>query len=516
MDRRKFTSSLVASALVSGLNGRATAESLPSLVPARSSTSPNYWCTWAAQNYMYGHNLPALDPRILEGDSGANLAHDAMRESILLGERGWAEAFYPKIRGDLYLLLDDGWQTGGSSTFVLDTTKFPRFQGSPRERLAALNRALVDAGWRGAALWCRNTPAGDSGLPLLERSQSAAVGYWKIDGGDAQFDLMRLRDESHTALTLEHVHGEIPVNGDWAKDGRFEPQSWDSQRVEILRRSDVYRTYDVTSILSLPTTLDRVAQLLHAAQNHAGVRGLLNVEDEVYVAAVLGCTMGVMRHPLVGLRPGSDVDLFFNGPRQAKRRMDEVVRAVRWQRIAPPFTAGIGSFAMSSEILTDSWVLERGQTWQSDLVGHTIHQGAPACLARNINLPQVSAPGDKPFVFAAAFPNGAAAIGVQERTLAGNAWFMPPCEVMLNVASLPGPFGIFGEFSSLTLVLNRPLQKRRILAQDLAGDEPLDISRQVRIDGARLHISGEIIRSVGLHHRTAGDLSSPGLVLVLA
>jgi hypothetical protein len=327
---------------------------------------------------------------------------------------------------------------------------------------------------------------------------------------------MRLRDWSHTALTLEHVHGEIPVNGDWAKDGRFEPQTWDSRRVEILRRSDVYRTYDVTSILSLPTTLDRVAQLLNAAQNHPGVRGLLNVEDEAYVAAVLGCTMGIMRHPLVGLRPDGDVDLFFNGPRQAKRRMDEVVRAVRWQRIAPPFTAGIGSFAMSSEILIDSWVLERGQTWQSDLVGQTIRQGAPACLARSIALPQVNASGEKPFVFAAAFPNGAAAIGAQQRTHPGNAWFMPSCEVTLHVAGLPGPFGIFGEFSSLTLVFDRPVTAKRILAQDLAGDDPLDISSQVRIEGPRLHLPGETLRSVGLHNQTPRDLSSPGLVLAIA
>jgi hypothetical protein len=516
MDRRTFLSSLAVSAVASSVQGRLARADAASLVPAQPSAAPNYWCTWAAQNYMYGHSLPALDPQILEGDAGAQLAHDAMREAILFGNRGWAETFYPQIRRDLYFLLDDGWQAGGSSTFVLDTAKFPRFQGSPRDRLAALNGAIAGAGWRGAALWCRNTPAGDSGLPLLERSQSASIGYWKIDGGDAQFDLMRLRDESRAALTLEHVHGEIPVNGDWTRDGRFEPQSWDARRVEILRRSDVYRTYDVTSILSLPTTLDRVAQMLNAAQNHAEVRGLLNVEDEVYMAAVLGCTMGVMRHPLVGLRPGSDVDLFFNGPRQAKRRMDEVVRAVRWQRLAAPFTAGIGSFAMSSEILTDSWVLERGQTWQSDLVGHTIHQGAPACLARAIDLPEVSAPGDKPFVYAAAFPNGAAAIGAQQRTQAGNAWFMPACEVTLNVSSLPGPFGIFGEFSRLTLVFDRPFQGKSIIAQDLAGDEPFDISSQVRIEGPRLHLPGEILRSVGLHNRTTGDLSSPGLVLALA
>jgi hypothetical protein len=487
-----------------------------SLVPAQPSTAPNYWCTWAAQNYMYGHDLPWVDPHILEGDSGANLAHDAMRESILFGGRGWADTFYPRIRSDLYLLLDDGWQTGGSSTFVLDVAKFPRFPGSPRDRLAALNRAARSSGWRGAALWCRNTPDGDTARNLVTRSQSAGIGYWKIDGGDPQFDLMQLRDQARASLTLEHVHGEIPVNGDWRAAGRFDPQQWDSRRVQILRHTDVYRTYDVTSILSLPTTLDRAAQLLNAAQGHAEVSGLLNVEDEVYVAAALGCTMGIMRHPLIGLRPGPDFDLFFNGPRQAKRRLDEVVRALRWQRIAPPFAAGIGAFNVSPEILTDSWVLQPGETWQSDLLGQAVHQGAPACLARNLDLPQVDADADKPFVYAARFPSGAVAIGAQQRTRIGRAWYMPACRVTLNVANAPGPFGIFGEFAGLTLVFDKPLRVPRVLAQDLAGDEPLDISSQVHIEGSSLHIPGETIRAIGLRNRTPGDVSSPGLVLALA
>ena len=197
---------------------------------------------------------------------------------------------------------------------------------------------------------------------------------------------MRLRDETHIPLTLEHVHGEWPVNGDWGKDGRFGSQSWGSNRMEILQHTDVYRTYDVTSILSLPTTLDRVAEMLKGAEGHSEVHGLLNVEDEVYVAAAMGCTMGVLRHPLIGMRPGNDTDLFFNGPRQTKKRMDEVVRALRWQRIAPPFSPGLGSVTLSDEILTDSWIFERGQTWQNEIIGKTVRQGAPASLARNFKL----------------------------------------------------------------------------------------------------------------------------------
>src|SRR5437899_929400 len=96
-------------------------------------------------------------------------------------------------------------------------------------------------------------------------------------------------------------------------------------------------------------------EMLKGGEDHPEVSGLLNVEDEVYVAAVLGCTMGVLRHPLEGVRPGPDTDLFFNGPRRAKRRMDEVVRALRWQRLAQPFSPGSGTVKVSEDVLTDSW-----------------------------------------------------------------------------------------------------------------------------------------------------------------
>ena len=225
------------------------------------------------------------------------LAHNALTEELIFGPHGWAETFFPKVRADLYFLFDDGWELDGNATFELDTNKFPSFTGTPAERLAKLNRAIQHAGWRGAALWCRNPADGDAGSRLEDMSQSAGIGYWKIDGGDPDFKLLQLRNEKRIPLTLEHVNGEGPVNGDWKKDGRFGRQSWDSRRMQILRKTDIYRTYDVTSLLSVPTTLDRAAEMLRGAEGHSEVRGLLNVEDEVYMAAVLGCTMGIMRIP---------------------------------------------------------------------------------------------------------------------------------------------------------------------------------------------------------------------------
>jgi hypothetical protein len=518
VNRRGFLTAVAATAITSRLDGLAVDAILPTerevnLIPEKPADTPNYWCTWAAQNYMYGHHLSALDPKILEGDSGSKLAHDSMTEDILFGKEGWAAKFFPRIRKDIYLLLDDGWQAGGTATFELDTKKFPSFTGSSSGRLRKLNQAIQDAGWRGTALWCRNTPGGDADHRLESVSQSAGIQYWKIDIGDPAFHLIRLRDQTHIPLTLEHVHGEPPLNGDWRKDGRFGPQAWDSQRMGILQRTDVYRTYDVTSILSLPTTLDRLSEMLKGSEGHPEIHGLLNVEDEVYVAAVMGCTMGILRHPMHGMRPGQDADLFFNGSRQAKQRMDEVVRALRWQRIAPPFSPGQGSVSISREVLTDSWVFERGQTWQNELVGVKVMQGAPACIARNIGLPEVHATGEKPFVFAARFPNGAVAIAAQERTTVGKAWYIPGCDVTLPVSDATGPFGIFGYFNSLTLTFDDPLPRRRVLAQDLAGDTSVDITSAVRILGKSLLIPGNVIRQAGLQAATPGDVSAPGVVI---
>jgi len=520
LDRRGFLRTAVGAAIARKTNRlfAGTVESKRirhNLVPDQPSSAPNYWCTWAVQNYMYGHGLPNLDPRVLEGDSGSKLAHDAMNERVLFGENGWADTLFPSIRSDLYLLLDDGWQSGGTASFELDTTKFPTFAGSSEARLRKLNTAIEKAGWRSTALWCRNTPGGDADQNLVNRSQSAAIQYWKIDLGDPNFNLVKLRDKAHVPLMLEHVHGEVPLNGDWKKDGRFGSQSRDSKRIQILRHTDVYRTYDVTAILSLPTTLDRLAEMLKGAEGDSEIHGLINVEDEVYVAAALGCTMGIMRHPLTGLRTGNDIDLFFNGPRQPKKRMDEVARAIRWQRIAPPFSPGIGSVKVSDEILTDEWTFEPGQTWQSEIVGATVRQGAPACIARNLDLPEVIAKGEKPFVWAARFPNGAVAIAAQERTHVAKGWFMPSAKITLSVADAPGPFGIFGNFDELTLKFDRLLIGKRIFAQDLTADEARDITNLVQIRETSLQIPGQIIRQVGLQNATPNDLSSPGMVVAI-
>src|SRR5208337_470426 len=154
-NRREFITALLAAAVARKTRPLAAGAILPmqarqSLVPSEPSSAPNYWCTWSAQNYMYGQHLQTLDPGVLEGSSGSKLAHDAMSEKVLFGDGGWVTDFFPKVRKDLFFLLDDGWEVGGTSTFELDSAKFPSFKGSGAERLSRLNQAIEGAGWRGA------------------------------------------------------------------------------------------------------------------------------------------------------------------------------------------------------------------------------------------------------------------------------------------------------------------------------------------------------------------------------
>ena len=64
-----------------------------------------------------------------------------------------------------------------------------------------------------------------------------------------------------------------------------------------------------------------------------------------------------------GMSEARDVDLFFMGNRQAKHRLDEVDRIVRWGRLAPPFgarVAGGTDMKLDDQLLCDHWAYEVG------------------------------------------------------------------------------------------------------------------------------------------------------------
>ncbi|HHT27482.1 MAG TPA: hypothetical protein GXZ82_09580 [Firmicutes bacterium] len=506
------------------------------LVPSEPGITPSYWCTWAAQNYAYGQGAETLDYQLLEGKQGALLARNALNEEQLFGEKGWLRTFYPGVRGDLLVVLDDGWdvpfdieqQPDYFGCLELSVERFPSFTGEPSVRLAQLSRAVRNLGWKGLGLWVAAQEAAGAWKPgmtqegywreRLRWSHAAGIKYWKVDWGKHAGSpgfrrmLTALARQEAPELIIEHIKTIGPEN---AADGRA-PQEFIERIAGLSAFAAVVRTYDVTAPLSIPTTLDRTTGLLASAPAFNG-SGLINCEDEPYIAAALGCAIGVMRHPLIGLRPQGDLDPFFGGPHCAKRRLDEVVRAVRWQRSAPACGFSEGAVEVDERILWDEWTYKQGETWRTKLVGERLRQGAPARVARGLPLPQVAAEGEPPYVVASHHPNGAVAIAALPRTSPELGSYMPAADVTLDLSAFDsvGPIGVFGRYRSLTLQYPRSLRNARVWAQDLAADWCVEITADVELSDNRLCVPGKVISHIGIAGAASGDLSAPGMVLVV-
>lgn len=91
----------------------------------------------------------------------------------------------------------------------------------------------------------------------------------------------------------------------------------------------------------------------------------------------------------------------------------------------------------------------------------------------------------------------------------------PLTDVTIDVGNLDRPVGIFGCYSSISLSTTCDLTGKQIFAQDLAGNTPIDISSEVKIETNRIIIPGSVIQRVGLMAAKPNDISDPGLVLAV-
>ena len=457
-----------------------------SLVPATPSTVPDYFCTWNTQGFACSY-------------SNASDQADLMVEASLFGKgpnQNWI-GFYPEVRGDLTFLLDDAFDfpLGGGhndptrGSMELDAGRFPSYTGTPAERLAKLSKDMKAKGWRDLGLWICNSRPNVGELPIdsdtywterLAWSQQAGIGNWKVDWGIG-----------------------MPGKPLWkfkvtAKGRKAAPDVW----IEFGTGGDLYRTYDVQLQRSIPETIRRIAAFL--SKEDPADRRMISCEDEVYIGAGTGSCYGVMRHPLNGNMPNGKPDRFFMPDfRDVKHRIDEVTRAVRWHRIAQPFPKG-DKYLIDTNTLTDFKC-----------------QPAPARIARGgLPLPTVAVPDGKepPYVLCSRHPDGEIAIASIPRGL--NVYNkltleFPLADVSLDVGEINRPVGIFGEYANLTLLTTSDLAGKRILAQDLAGKTPMDITGEVKMEKGKLTIPGAVIHRVGLMAANSGDVSDPGLVLTV-
>lgn len=274
--------------------------------------------------------------------------------------------------------------------------------------------------------------------------------------------------------------------------------------------SDVYRTYDVVNPLSLATTLERAAWIGSLA-DEIGAKAVLNVEDEVLVAAALGFAMGVMRHPI----PRRDApDL----PGAVSARRTEVRRAFAWRALSPVFGSDGGArIAFSEETNVESYHFRPGDTWWKVVENGTFEQRAPARLSRGCPLPMVTPRGaGVPFALASRNPfTGAVAIAALPVLTETGGRRTPPADVALDVpVDAATPFAVFGEPESVRVrVAARPV---RVTAADLAGGKEHDITSLCRVEGGYLRVPGGRLAQIGVECNAMGDLSSPGVRICLS
>lgn len=485
------------------------------LIPQTPNPSPDYYCTWQTQLYATSDGKPPKQREIIDENSLFN------REKPY----GWA-FFFEKARGDLFLVMDDSWDVpkdGDPSYYgslVLNPEKFPEATKNAQNNAEALRNIIErikGLGWKGLGGWvcAQESPrflgkdtAEDYWTKRICDAEKAGFSYWKVDWGEkagfADFRRM-LTDRARKAapsLTVEHAMVK-----------------------ELIPDGDTFRTYDVPALFSIPMTMQKLADILADTPRGNGA-GLINCEDEVYVAAAGGFTMGVMRHPYTGNLPDGRPDMSFPAlHRNLKTKMLEVVRAARWHRIAPAFAADCEKTTVATKSLTDTWTFgdisaEIEEWWlnmpilKQCTVDDTVTIAAPAQIARNCKLAEVvpDENGSEPYVIVSKNPNGVFSIATLGRTM-GREYRLPCCDVTVD-AENADTVGIFGAYRSLTL-LGVNTKSARVFMQDLADEQAYDVTDDLFFDERGLTVPGTLIERITrtVHSVGDADTSESGVVL---
>lgn len=486
------------------------------LVPNTANKTPDYYCTWQTQLYATSDGKPA-GQRAAIGERALFAAEKPY---------GWAY-FYEEARRDLFLVMDDSWDVppNGDPSYYgslqLDRDKFPEAVGGSQSNAEALKRLsdrIKALGWRGLGGWIcaqesihfmkESTPEEYWGERLREAGE-AGFSFWKVDWGEKGLDL------SYRRMLTDLGHAYAP--------DLFIEHACINEAVPC---SDVFRTYDVPAILSIPMTMQKLKDCLAGNTAMPGYTGLVNCEDEVYTAAAGGFSMGVMRHPYAGALPDGRADMSFPAlHRNLKTKLYEVIRATRWHRIAPAFGVNANEVAVSTELLQDDWQFEQ---LEAEIEAWWLQNGslfdrmgtdgmavsAPAAIARRMPLPTVTPDqnGRIPYLMAAKNPNGALSIATLGRTY-DRTYEIPRCAVTAEGGGAT-LLGIFGDYESLSLKTTHTTIKT-VLMQDLAGDTAYDVTDRVAFANGVLTLPGELIRQVGTEAQPEGDTSEPGVVVCL-
>ena len=525
------------------LIGCSVKEEIQNLVPNEIGASPNYWCTWYWQNYLILKGQEVTNP-----DAGTVYTNQAAREGMteenIFGVQGMAVVMLPKTRSDYYFVIDHGWQDKSIPdntffTLMMDTIDFPGYAHlNPKEKIKQMNIDIKALGWKGLGLWVRGNSSEEEMQKFVEWSKYEGIEYWKIDGGDIKYYYAsKIKNKIYPELTLEHITGAGAINPKWDITGLplypsvYNREEAVSQKLDaslssatekveksldVIKNTDVFRTYDAAPLLVSTTTLQRIHDILVETSGNSEYKAFLNIQDDCNIAAALGLLVAVKRHPMKTPRmyKGKDYHLQISGNRHVDKRLNEMDRFVLWQRIASPMPAGYGTYLFSKHNLIDSIVFQKNDTWFSATHGKMVRQSAPAIMTRNIPLPEVEYEELAPYVMASKFPNGAVAITTEGRVIPSQSWIHPKADITLKEVEVNKPIGIFGYYKSLAIEFSQPLpSKIKIYGQDLLSKEAIDITEKVTIHNNMLIIQGSLIEKIGTMSGGIGDISAPGMVI---
>ena len=179
--------------------------------------------------------------------------------------------------------------------------------------------------------------------------------------------------------------------------------------------------------------------------------------------------MGVMRHPCWG---GTETDVLDFG-----RKWNEVERALRWQRIAPPF----GIWESSAEAfggLRKDWTEtlfrsgrrrlaekpDSGGTF--DFAGSAGYSDEKYGLSRDF----FAREEELPFLACSIHPaTGTVSIAFMPRTCGDRKIFTPKADLNVKLGAFVKPIGVFGEFGILTVELGEAVEGRVLSAGSVPG-----------------------------------------------
>lgn len=267
-------------------------------------------------------------PDFVVKNPGGISPRDGICENSIFGEGGMAIQ-YDGVRGDMYFILDDGWDVEyyldpwkrdmpKFGSHILNDDRFPSTAGkTPQQKLKWINQKLRDLGWKGAALLIPAQMIGQPGCVEFEKqipywkermrwSRFAGIKYWKVDWGyccnDSKFRkaLTTLAAKEYPELIIENAFpiGIVFANDIGFKDGNVIGSGEFSKSTEnelnmledTLSGSNLFRTYDE---VGAATTLDRIAYELEKGYKN-GYNFYLTCESNPRIAAGLACYVGIM------------------------------------------------------------------------------------------------------------------------------------------------------------------------------------------------------------------------------